>query len=233
MWKVKFGMKLNGLVQYNSDIEQTFDSESAAVFFIKKRIMSITGSYDCNKTFNPDGTCSYEIGINTACTYFYTPHEARKNKQKAIIMVGVPGSGKSYIAGKIAEDLQNTKIVSTDKIREELFGDPSDNKHNSKVFDEAHKRFGLFLNEGKNVIFDATSIKKEYRKSILNSIPKDRIDHVETICLHVVAPIKTCKKRNKCRERQVPYYVIDGMNKNLEVPKTYEGFDFVAKVYNG
>lgn len=41
---------------------------------------------------------------------------------KLIVMVGIPGSGKSYRAGNYAK-YNDVKILSSDTYRKELFGD--------------------------------------------------------------------------------------------------------------
>ena len=49
------------------------------------------------------------------------------------MMVGVPGSGKSFIAKGL-----NCPIVSSDAIRKELYGSEDDQSHNGEVFNEVH-----------------------------------------------------------------------------------------------
>ena len=45
-------------------------------------------------------------------------------------MCGLSGSGKSSVAAEIQKNNENTVIVSSDALREELFGDYEDQKHN-------------------------------------------------------------------------------------------------------
>ena len=72
------------------------------------------------------------------------------NKPTLYIMCGLSGSGKSTIATQIANENQNTIIVSSDAIREELTGYYEDQEHNEEVFKIFHNRirtslFFLFL----------------------------------------------------------------------------------------
>lgn len=62
------------------------------------------------------------------------------NKPKLYIMVGLSGSGKSTIAKEIAETEENTIIVSSDAIREELTGKVEDQSKNEEVFKIFHNR---------------------------------------------------------------------------------------------
>ena len=62
------------------------------------------------------------------------------SKPKLWIMVGLSGSGKSTIAKEIAVMEENTIIVSSDAIREELTGKVEDQTKNDEVFKIFHKR---------------------------------------------------------------------------------------------
>lgn len=54
------------------------------------------------------------------------------------IMIGLPASGKDYYIERNKEE--DDVVVSSDEIREELFGDVNDQKHNGEVFNEMFKR---------------------------------------------------------------------------------------------
>ena len=56
-----------------------------------------------------------------------------------VMLMGLSGSGKSTLAEEYAK-LSGGKVFSSDKIREELFGDENDQTHNGEVFNELHKR---------------------------------------------------------------------------------------------
>ena len=62
------------------------------------------------------------------------------SKPKLWIMVGLSGSGKSTVAKEIAVMEENTIIVSSDAIREELTGKVEDQTKNDEVFKIFHKR---------------------------------------------------------------------------------------------
>ena len=80
-----------------------------------------------------------------------------------IVLVGLPGSGKSSYAEqfKAVDDAICTGVTvihSSDAIRKELFGDESSQEDNARVFDLMRKRTTEDLKAGKTVIYDATNV---------------------------------------------------------------------------
>lgn len=133
-------------------------------------------------------------------------------------MVGLPGAGKSTFASNYPDFI----IVSTDAIRSELFGDESDQQNGKLVFDTAYHRLAQAVAMNRNVIFDATNLRKRDRKKLFQKFP-----NANHIAVFMDTPINICKERNAKRERQAPESVIDRMAANLEVPSTEEGFEKV------
>lgn len=136
-----------------------------------------------------------------------------------IMFCGVPAAGKSMIAEKY---FNGYTIVSSDGIREEIFGDATDQTHNAEVFEIARKRVIAALKEGKNCVLDSTNINSKRRISFLKNL---RHISCEKICYIVAPRPEICYERNKSRERQVPEYVIKRMFENFQVPSKAEGFD--------
>lgn len=85
-----------------------------------------------------------------------------------ILPVGVSGSGKSTY---IRKHLPYTKVVSPDLIRKEMLGyvgfDPS---IEDEVWSTAYERTAKILEEGKNVIFDATNVTRFTRVKTIAQI---------------------------------------------------------------
>lgn len=63
------------------------------------------------------------------------------NKPTLWVMCGLSGSGKSSVAKQLAQEHENTVIVSSDLVREELTGDYENQDHNEEVFQIFHKKF--------------------------------------------------------------------------------------------
>ncbi len=55
------------------------------------------------------------------------------------MMVGLPGSGKSTYAEKLSKE-RSAIICSSDKVREDLYGDENSQSNNDEVFKLLHKR---------------------------------------------------------------------------------------------
>ena len=143
-------------------------------------------------------------------------------RPKFIMLVGIPGSGKSTHAKCLARNA-NAIHLSSDSIRAELYGDEATQGNPSEVFEIMHKRTLEALANGNNVIYDATNITRRDRASILSKIPK----YVQTECHIVWAPIETCIERDSKRERSVGKEVIDRMLKRFQAPYYDEGFDSI------
>ena len=140
---------------------------------------------------------------------------------KFIMMIGISGSGKSTIANS----LKGFKVVSSDAIREELYGDASDQRNPEIVFQIAHKRICEYLEIGMDVVFDATNLQKKYRKELLEKV--SAISDVQKDCWFVDTSVEDCIKLQSTRERKVPKEVIRKQAKKLEYPAEDEGWDYV------
>ena len=144
---------------------------------------------------------------------------------KLVMLVGLPGSGKSSYAENLA--IEGYIIHSSDKIREEL-GDVNDQSKNEEVFVTLHKRIKEALRNGKNVVYDATNLSRRRRVAFLNELK-----HIpcEKVCVLIATPYERCVVQNELRERKVPLDIIDRMLKNFQVPCIYEGWDDVIIHY--
>lgn len=141
---------------------------------------------------------------------------------KFVMLVGISGSGKSTYAEENAL-IGNYKIVSSDTIREELYGDASCQSNPAKVFKIAHNRICEYLEQGENVIFDATNLESKHRKQLLTRI--DYIPGVKKVCWIIFPPVEWCISNQDLRERKVPERVIRRQFKKFQMPTADEGWD--------
>ena len=139
-----------------------------------------------------------------------------------ILLIGIPGSGKSFYAKKYDYDRifkHNTTILSSDKVRKEILGDENDQTRNDEVFDYIIKTAVKKLELGHRVIIDATNITRKSRKNITDFVEQHLNGFYEYgfIKFIVIAtPYYKCLENNRKRSRQVPEYVIERMYKQFE-----------------
>lgn len=138
---------------------------------------------------------------------------------KLIMLVGLQGSGKSTMT-KDVENKKNVVILSSDNIRERMFGSRVQDK-NDLVFNYMNNETRKYLKRGIDVVYDATNINSRRRKSLLNQLPKD----IEKICIYLMTDKKTCIHRDANRVHCVGEEVIERTYKNLQIPMYHEGWD--------
>lgn len=138
------------------------------------------------------------------------------------MLIGLAGAGKSTYTEKFPNDV----VVSSDAIRQEVFGDVNDQSHNGEVFNIFIKRAREALKAGSDVILDATNLRRKYRQGILEQMPKD----CEKVAVVFATPFERCLEQNRQRERHVPEHVMWKMYKSFEPPHVAEGFDRIVIV---
>lgn len=139
---------------------------------------------------------------------------------KLTLLIGIPGSGKTTYANKNKKE--NEIILSSDTIRQELFGNESSQQDNELVFNTLYSKAREYLQKGTDVIIDATNINSYYRHQTLKHF-KDL--NIQKVAIVFDTPIKTCIQRDKKRNRTVGLAVIEKMISRYQVPTEQEGFD--------
>ena len=145
---------------------------------------------------------------------------------KLILLCGIPGSGKTTYAEKYVEEHSNTVHVSSDRIREELWGNEATQGDNNQVFSLMQSRTIDALNNGQSVVYDATNVTRKDRSYIISLCPK----FVKIECHIIWAPIETCIEQDAARERTVGRAVIDRMLKRFQAPYYDEGIHEIKVV---
>ena len=145
------------------------------------------------------------------------------------IMIGLPGSGKTNFA-KSSLMGDNTKYLSSDDLRVELFGF-EDQSQNELVFSKMQKRALEFLAEGYDVIYDATNLARKKREGlILNARKVGATTDAYLMC----TPISLILERNVTRgTRFIPWSKLMSMIASIECPLYYEGFSNIYLINGG
>jgi len=148
------------------------------------------------------------------------------NRPKLIILCGIPGSGKTTYAKNYIQHNSNAVHLSSDEIRKELYGDESVQGNPVDVFSLMQNRAIVALNDGHDVLYDATNVTRKDRMGIIGACPK----FAKIECHIAWAPIEVCIERDSERERTVGKEVIDRMLKRFHAPYYDEGIDEIQIV---
>lgn len=133
-----------------------------------------------------------------------------------ILLSAIPGSGKSTWAKKYQKEHENTYVVSSDGIREELFGSAECFDNEALVW----KTFEHRLNENVDklndltVIADATHLSNKLRKMYYDLTP--RFDKHVLVIFNI--PFEISLKQNLMRDRIVPLDVMHRLKEEYEEP---------------
>ena len=153
-------------------------------------------------------------------------------KTKLIVMIGVSGSGKSYLAKHIQETHDDCIIVSRDAIRFALLKDGEDYfAHEDEVVRRYYDNINRAIGVHKYVIADATHLTARARRQFFNNV---NTKNVEVIGVWIDTPLAVALKQNNQRSgrAKVPEDVIRRMYKQRVPPQQSEEFDemiFISK----
>lgn len=164
--------------------------------------------------------------------------QAANNNSQTIIahfLIGVPGSGKSTFAKRLS-NRKNCDIISTDEIRQELYGDAAIQGEWHKIETTAINRICTAISLHKNIIYDATNCKRSFRMDFLlkvnHQLAELNLIQPDWIGWYLETPLLTCMEWNQQRQRQVPIYIIEAMYNRLQEfpPINGEGFAAINKI---
>lgn len=158
-------------------------------------------------------------------------HLARPKTPSVIMMVGIPGSGKSYLAHQIS-DLFDIPIVSSDACRKEISGNASDQSVSRQAWELVYRKAEQLIGQGRSVIIDATHTSRRQRRQ--SSLRYRGFGARGVVAIHVLTSLEAALARNTARDRIVPQEVIERMHYTIEgtPPHEEDGFDFVIRLDN-
>jgi predicted kinase len=154
-----------------------------------------------------------------------------------ILLIGLPGSGKSSVAARLLQECPERRLISTDRIRAELFGDEAVQGPWLKVWKEVEKQFQQTVQQisagmVQAAIYDATNVVRKQRREAIALAHSSGFNYITGLWLN--PPLWVCLERNEKRDRQVPPPIILDMHRSLigAPPALEEGMDRLIVVHN-
>lgn len=156
-----------------------------------------------------------------------------------LVMIGAPGSGKSY-ASKLIKELDNKwEIVASDDVRETI-GNMSVLHKPFSTFVEVDRKLIGVLSKHDYVIYDACNLSKLRRKILFHNL-KSVYKNVDITGLVFKTPLMICISQNNSEERnhhiKTSFIVLSKLVTKINRPSLNEGFnrllrpdDFIKKL---
>ncbi len=115
-----------------------------------------------------------------------------------IMLSGLPGTGKSYLARKLCEKIPFV-VVESDFVRKTLFNPPTYSPRESALVHRVcHILIDRFLKKGLRVIFDATNLSEVHREYVYRLADKN---NAKLVIVQTVAPEEVVRERLEKRHK--------------------------------
>ncbi len=148
---------------------------------------------------------------------------------RLILLIGLPGSGKSSLASFLLAEYPRSRLISTDAIRAQLFGDEGVQGPWMLVWYQIERQFREAVEQSSVAIYDATNAVQCHRKEAIDLAHATGFTDIIGIWLDT--PLQVCLERNRKRDRTVPDEVILQMHSSLicAPPTRQDGLDCLIR----
>lgn len=154
-----------------------------------------------------------------------------------VMLIGLPGSGKSFVAQQLQCHYPGSPLIATDQIRAQLFGDEAIQGTWLRVWREVESQFRSAVTQIQQqhsplAIYDATNVVRRQRKDAIQLARITGFNHLTGYWLD--PPLETCLQRNRQRHRRVPEAIIWKMHRQLTdaPPSLTDGLDRLIHTLN-
>lgn len=138
-----------------------------------------------------------------------------------VILIGIPGAGKSTLAEKFKD---THVILNPDSIRKKLWGSENYQGPWGDILMEMVSK--NLAHPDKPILIDATCLRKDRRMELFNYF-QAKSNRFGWVAIWFDCPLEVALERNAKRARQVPEDLIRKMANELEAPTTGEGYGTV------
>ncbi|QQE65496.1 hypothetical protein GFS31_21840 [Leptolyngbya sp. BL0902] len=152
-----------------------------------------------------------------------------------LVLVGLPGSGKSTWSAQFLSVRPGFRVVSTDDCRQRLYGDAALQGDWRRVWAcvQTEWQQGLeAITQGHlaGILYDATNARRRHRRSAL--VAARQMGFNPLVLVWIDVPLSVALARNRQRSRQVPDDVIAAMHRSLQgaPPALADGADQVIHI---
>lgn len=133
-----------------------------------------------------------------------------------VIVFGLPGSGKSYFASRLANRI-DAEYINSDRLRKEMFKMRTYSKQEKEsVYQTMLRKMKEDVAQNKNVVLDATFHKKQTRKPFMKEMKtKGGIYFIEIVAEERIIRDRLKKKRRYSEADFKVYKIISSENEPL------------------
>ncbi|MEM6449116.1 MAG: AAA family ATPase [Cyanobacteria bacterium P01_D01_bin.105] len=152
-----------------------------------------------------------------------------------IMLIGLPGSGKSTWARQFIEQQPNYRLIATDDVRYQLYGDEAVQGEWLHIWRTVlgqlkAARAAISAGQLTGVIYDATNARRRHRREFIQAAKDCGYPSIHALWLDTALAV--CLARNQMRTRRVPTAIIEKMHRQLTAapPSEAEGFASLKKI---
>jgi predicted kinase len=151
-----------------------------------------------------------------------------QQRKRAVIMIGIPASGKSTFAKKVARGLELLRLSADDNLPRDENGNRI---HNNNTLRSAWltlwKTVGQCAMEGRGFLIDTTQVTEISRSPVIGLALGMGF---EVTAIFMNTRPEVCLIRNSTREDRIPESRLLGMASNLQPPRMEEGWNAIYRI---